>query len=230
MTAPRRGTGAAGNTQKLGSAILARRRVSYRPGDVPLAIDQLERAGFKAYSEIELLPYGCVMIAFNPQTGDGFPVCGEDVGPIARLGLAAMDPYGVDDNDQRPRWQRPDQKDRHRKYAEAVLARARHEVATARAGGRNNAFASAAFTLGRFVLDATWGVSERDATAALTDAARAIGLDEREIIGTVKRGLERGAENPKDPRDLQDEPTPQEPPDRVAQHLRKLSQRTRGKL
>lgn len=65
------------------------------------------------------------------------------------------------------------------------------------AEGRNDALNRAAFSLGSIV--AGGYLAESEVEQALTDAAHAIGLEEREIAGTIRSGLRAGAKSPRHP-------------------------------
>lgn len=74
------------------------------------------------------------------------------------------------------------------------LDRVSRTVVCAAPGGRNAALNRAAFSAGRWV--GAGLLHERDAAAALYDAARAAGLDDAEIRGTLRSGLLAGARRP----------------------------------
>ncbi len=74
------------------------------------------------------------------------------------------------------------------------LDRACRAVVGAAPGGRNAALNRAAFSVGRWV--GAGLLHERDAAAALYDAARSAGLGDPEIRGTLRSGLLAGARRP----------------------------------
>jgi hypothetical protein len=76
----------------------------------------------------------------------------------------------------------------------AVLEREASRVRTATPGTRNSTLNRAAFHLGQM---AAVGALDRSAIeAALTGAALAAGLEEREVERTIRSGLEAGLSNP----------------------------------
>jgi hypothetical protein len=95
--------------------------------------------------------------------------------------------------------------DRCRRYVEAVLSRVLERVRSAGPGGRAQVLFAASAALGSLcrVLDL-----ER-ATELLLEAALAAGLERREALGHIRRGLRAGA---KQPRELPGEHTSWRPP------------------
>lgn len=83
-------------------------------------------------------------------------------------------------------------------YVNAALARIVGELASAGAGGRNDAANKAAYEAGRLVAAPDSPLSRGDAERALLDAARATGLPEREAVYHVRRGLDQGERKPAD--------------------------------
>lgn len=80
-------------------------------------------------------------------------------------------------------------------YVRRALAAETTAIMDTGEGGRNHQLNTSAFNLGQLV---GGGVLEHDeAVAALTDAARAAGLDESEIGPTVRSGLEAGVRTPR---------------------------------
>ncbi len=65
------------------------------------------------------------------------------------------------------------------------------------ASNRNDALNRAAFSLGSIV--AGGGLAETDVEDALADAGRSIGLDEGEILATIRSGMRSGAKSPRYP-------------------------------
>jgi hypothetical protein len=82
-----------------------------------------------------------------------------------------------------------------RKYAVAILDREVNLVRTAAAGKRNSTLNLVAFRLGQFV--ATQALDRATVEVALTDAALAAGLGEREVARTIRSGLEAGLSHPR---------------------------------
>jgi hypothetical protein len=80
-------------------------------------------------------------------------------------------------------------------YAQRALEDETSAVAAAPEGTRNDRLNTAAFSLGQLV--AGGELSERDAIAALEDAASACGLPEREAAATIRSGLTSGMDNPR---------------------------------
>ena len=95
----------------------------------------------------------------------------------------------------RPQPQRPAPTPRGTGYADAALHREVHAVRTAPEGERNDRLNRAAFSLGQLV--AGGALSRATVEAELTEAARLAGLDEREIPGTIRSGLDAGADKPR---------------------------------
>lgn len=88
----------------------------------------------------------------------------------------------------------PDIPDR---YGAAALAREIEIVRDAAAGTRNRTLNRAAYSLGQLVAS---GLLARDLVEdALRSAAEAAGLEEREILPTLKSGLEAGLRSPRRP-------------------------------
>lgn len=77
--------------------------------------------------------------------------------------------------------------------AEYVRREALDPLRVARPGGRNAALNSAAMVCGHFA-EIFWPVA--DLTAGLTEIARSIGLDDREIGPTIRSGLNAGRKTP----------------------------------
>src|SRR5262249_30988825 len=83
------------------------------------------------------------------------------------------------------------------RYALAVLEREADRVRIAAPGTRNSTLNRAAFRLGQLVAT---GVLERmTVEVALTGAALAAGLEEREVERTIRSGLEAGLAHPRGP-------------------------------
>lgn len=85
-------------------------------------------------------------------------------------------------------------------YAVAALNREADAVRSAAEGTRNDTLNRAAFSLGQLV--AGGELDEQTVTSVLREAARAAGLNEREILRTIGSGLSKGRLNPRTaPRD-----------------------------
>lgn len=80
-------------------------------------------------------------------------------------------------------------------YAEAALDDEADRVRSAPSGERNHALNRAAFSLGQLV--AGGELTEAQVTTTLEFAARSAGLDEGEILATIKSGLGKGMLNPR---------------------------------
>ncbi|GAA3765676.1 YfjI family protein [Micromonospora maritima] len=80
-------------------------------------------------------------------------------------------------------------------YAQTALTNEIDRVRTAVKGTRNDALNRAAFSLGQLV--AGGELTETEVRDALTDAARAAGLDDRETAATIASGLGKGQLNPR---------------------------------
>ena len=80
------------------------------------------------------------------------------------------------------------------RYCMAALERAVQHMRTTTEGGRNNVLNEEAFGLARLV--ATGGISETVIRAALGDAARAVGLADAEINGTMDSAIRSGLAKP----------------------------------
>ncbi|WP_214322064.1 YfjI family protein [Nonomuraea sediminis] len=80
-------------------------------------------------------------------------------------------------------------------YAQKALQQEADAVRSAAEGTRNHALNKAAFSLGQLV--AGGELTHDEVVAALTDAARQAGLDEREIGPTIRSGLSKGMLNPR---------------------------------
>ncbi|TDC52858.1 DUF3987 domain-containing protein [Actinomadura sp. KC345] len=85
--------------------------------------------------------------------------------------------------------------DRAAGYAAAALDRELDALRAAPEGTRNHALNKAAFSLGQLV--AGGELDENTVVSALTDAARAAGLDDKEIGKTINSGLSKGRLNPR---------------------------------
>jgi len=81
------------------------------------------------------------------------------------------------------------------KYVEAALRGELDRMRSAGEGTRNNTLNRCAFSLGQLV--GAGLLAEADAVGGLTDAARAVGLDESEIIKTIASGLRGGMAQPR---------------------------------
>lgn len=175
-------------------------RLSFSTHLLEQVVKMLKAEGFNVQvAPLELLIFGIILTAWHPEREEGFFIEPAELGMVARLGLAYLDPYREESS--LPRWKREDTPDayRMRQYAEAVLARACAEVASAPDGVRNQTLSRAAFALGRYL---GWGLDESQVTADLEQAGLSSGLPQREVASTVRRGLERGAEAPRDPSEL----------------------------
>lgn len=80
-------------------------------------------------------------------------------------------------------------------YAAAALRAELGALVRAPEGTRNNQLNAAAFSLGQLV--GAGALDRSDVEAALEDAARAVGLSERETVGTIRSGVEAGMEKPR---------------------------------
>jgi hypothetical protein len=85
--------------------------------------------------------------------------------------------------------------DRAGRYLQAAIDRTLTKLGQASEGGRNGALYMAAQTLGQ--LAAGGALTEQQVTDALTPAARALGLTERETARTIRSGLTAGARHPR---------------------------------
>lgn len=200
------------------------KRISFSPIQLEQAKHALTRAGFTVRTApLELMLRGCVLTAWHQTKQEGYLIEPQELGMIARLGLDHLDPYRG--SSTLPRWQRDSTPDalRLRRYAEAVMARACAEVASAPEGVRNQTLNRAAFLLGRYL---GWGLDEAQVLAELVRAGLRAGLPSREITSTVKRALKKGSEHPRDPSELLVISSPQ--PDPVSRHRQNLAKRTRG--
>jgi hypothetical protein len=83
------------------------------------------------------------------------------------------------------------------RYALTALEREAGRVRTAGPGTRNSTLNRAAFRLGQLV--ATEALDRTIVEVALTEAALAAGLGEREVERTIESGLEAGLAHPRDP-------------------------------
>jgi len=84
---------------------------------------------------------------------------------------------------------------RDRKYGLAALEQECAALAVAPEGGRNTQLNSAAFAVGQLV--AGGALDELEAVQRLTEAARACGLGDAEISGTLRSGWEAGQREPR---------------------------------
>ena len=176
-------------------------RLSFNLELLTQAKEALTLEGFTVQAApFELLLRGCVLTAWHEDKNEGYLIEPAELGMIARLGLAYLDPYR-DDDSTLPRWQRDSTPDalRMRRYAEAVMARACAEVEGAPEGVRNQTLNRAAFVLGRYL---GWGLDEAQVIADLEQAGLNAGLPAREVTSTVNRGVAKGSEEPRDPREL----------------------------
>jgi hypothetical protein len=80
-------------------------------------------------------------------------------------------------------------------YARAALCSELEHLAAATKGERNDRLNRAAFSLGQLV--AGGGLDSNSVAAALEQAARQMGLGEREARATIKSGLDAGAKEPR---------------------------------
>lgn len=85
--------------------------------------------------------------------------------------------------------------DRQTRYAQAALAQEVNRVHSAPVGERNNALNRAAFSLGQLV--AAGHLPQLEVEQALAAAAASVGLDEVETIRTIRSGLTKGMEQPR---------------------------------
>jgi hypothetical protein len=92
------------------------------------------------------------------------------------------------------------------RYGRAALRAECERLRAAPEGNRNNTLNVAAFNLGQLVSDGRLG--EGEACGGLTEAARDIGLDERETAKTIESGLEAGKANPRPIPNQQGDPAP----------------------
>lgn len=214
--------GASASSFRDARSLPQRRRVSFVPDLLECAVETLQSDGFTVNAApLPALGNGIVLTAWHPERKDGFLIETAELGHIVRLGSVYLDPNR--DGRSSPRWLRDDHRNRVRAYAETVLAKRTAEVADAPPGNRNNTLSSAAYTLGRYL---GWEAFDYDqAFAELYTAAVMTGLDHREATSTIKRGLERGAQNPRDDGELQDRTGSAGNP--AVQHLNKLSRRMR---
>lgn len=82
------------------------------------------------------------------------------------------------------------------RYAQAALRREVEALRATGEGGRNDQLNRAAFSVGTLI--GAGVLDEVQATQELTEAARAIGLDDSEIRDTLRSGLEGGKASPRD--------------------------------
>ena len=80
-------------------------------------------------------------------------------------------------------------------YGAAALRGELDILSRAREGARNHTLNTAAFNLGQLV--AGGALDRSDVARQLCDVARAIGLDERESLATIRSGLDAGAREPR---------------------------------
>lgn len=175
------------------------KRLCYAPNLLGQAAETLQAEGFTVQAApLELLTHGCILVAWHPARSEGFLIEPAELGAVARLGSSYLDPHA---DSTLPRWQRDGTPDtlRMRRYAEAVLARACAEAASAPEGIRNQTLNRVAWVVGRYL---GWGLDPASVQAELEEAGRLSGLGEREIEATVRRALERGAQAPRDPEEL----------------------------
>ena len=81
-------------------------------------------------------------------------------------------------------------------YVKAAAHRIIEELAGVGSGGRNNALNVAAFAMGQLVQPG--GLDERDAELELTRAGAELGLSANEVKQTVKSGLSKGMNKPRE--------------------------------
>lgn len=82
-------------------------------------------------------------------------------------------------------------------WARAALVGELHELQAARDGSRNNTLNRVAYRLGQIVGAAL--LDERVVEEVLLDVGVAVGLREREAVGTIRSGLLAGKQNPRGP-------------------------------
>lgn len=85
--------------------------------------------------------------------------------------------------------------DRRQAYVEAAVHRILDDLIGVGKGGRNNALNRAAFAIGQFV--GAGALSRQDAEYMLEKTGALLGLKPREMAVTIKSGLNRGADHPR---------------------------------
>ena len=86
-------------------------------------------------------------------------------------------------------------KARNAGYAQAALDGEADKVRTAKEGTRNHQLNESAFSLGQLI--ATGDLNAGTVTGELIAAARAVGLADDELVGTIRSGLEAGMQHPR---------------------------------
>ena len=114
--------------------------------------------------------------------------------PAWLLKLIGSKPVISEQKPRRPPELHADEMIRAKAYAEAAFRRERERLRKAPVHQRNDTLNMCGFKLGRFV--ARGLLDSPRVSAKLTQIAKAIGLEESEIPGTVDSGLKAGMKNP----------------------------------
>ncbi|GIW28189.1 MAG: hypothetical protein KatS3mg070_1552 [Meiothermus sp.] len=167
-------------------------QIYFSTDDLAAARVTLEAAGFTVETPPPaVLEHNVLLVAYHPETFEGYLLTPQEIKLVAYQGLVTLD-SGYPD--PRPRWQR-DERRRAEKYVEAALARAIVEVQSAAPGNRNNVLSRVAFSLGQLE---NLGLDRMRVQDALEEAALSIGLSLQEARCTIRRGLEKGSQAPRD--------------------------------
>ena len=118
-----------------------------------------------------------------------------EIAPCPEVLIVAGRADGRRAGSRRQAVQMPGRGDRSRKSALAMLDREVNRVRTAGPGTRNSTLNLVAFRLGQLV--ATRALDRTTVEIALTGAALAAGLGEREVERTIRSGLEAGLSHPR---------------------------------
>jgi hypothetical protein len=205
------------------NASLTYQRLSFDLDKLQKAKLTLQQAGFiVTIAPIELWPFRCVLVAHNPQTGEGYLIGPDELGLICHYGVDYLNPHEFVE----PRYKAKDNSNRIRHYAEAAIARACTDVALSAPGTSNMTLNKAAYTLGRFAFG--WQLDPDSLQAQLLGVALDRGINEHEARAVIKAGFKGGSKSPRDPSEIETEQRSTQPQDAETKHLNKLQRKMDG--